>query len=806
MKHDGTLEISVGRSRLEKKWHNKEMQWSELVNKLKKTHRTHETYKEYMAMKPSRQDAVKDIGGFVGGGIIGGRRKKGSVLERQVLTLDLDKVDDIAKFVKAYKKEVSGAYCVYSTHKHSDELPRLRLVVPMYRPVNADEYEAIGRMIASLTGIEQYDPTGYQFERLMYWPSSAKDGDFYSDVHDDVWLSPGSILERYIDWQDVNEWPRGESEVEKPQHDADLQADPLLKAGLIGAWCRTYSIDEAIEKFLNKIYVQGTIEGRYTYIPGSTGNGAIVYDNKFLYSHHSTDPAGSLLCNSYDLVRIHKFRHLDEKEEDLDGKKLPSVTAMNEFAQSDKKVKRTIGEERIAEAQEIFADYAGDGDKLEDLIGSAVNEDWMEDMEVDTRGQYLTTINNVVLILENDPGLHGRFRFNDFSKRQVIVGKLPWKRKSKDEGMTDTDMAHLWHYIELIYGLSSIIKFDKAIDIVCQRWAFHPVRDWIRAVEWDGVERAESLFIDYLGAADNKYVRVISRKWLCGCVSRLFEPGCKFDEMPIVIGDQGIGKSTLLRRLGHKWFTDSLGDLKNKDSFELIQGMWIIEMPELDSMKRAELETVKHFLSKQDDRFRVAYGRRTETYLRQCLFIGTTNEGKPLRDKTGNRRFWPFTVDLLNAKYNLFKKFNSTIAQQVWAEVYTWYLVGEELYLNSEDKIEAVRMQLEHMEEDHRVGALESYLNIKVPENWREMILAEKRMWLADKESRESGTVERNYISVAEIWCEFMNKNLGDMNTYNTKDIHAMMKQITGWEFKRDKFKVIKPYGKQRVYFKSGNW
>jgi putative DNA primase/helicase len=795
MKYDGTVEIAIGRSRLEKKWKNKEMLWSELVNRLKKTHRTHEGYKEYIAMKPSRQDTIKDIGGFVGGPVIGGRRQKGAVLERQVLTLDLDKVEDTEKLITLYANTTHSAFVLYSTHKHSEEAPRLRLVVPLSRVVNADEYEAIGRMIASLTGIEQYDPTGYQFERLMYWPSTAKDGDYFFHVADHAWLNPDAILEQYIDWQDVNEWPRGEGEVDKPVHDAEKQADPLTKAGLIGAFCRTYTIQEAIEKFLNKVYAEGTIEDRYTYVAGSTGNGAVVYDNKFLYSHHSTDPCGSLLVNAYDLVRIHKFRHLDKEEDEKEGiSKLPSVIAMNELIQNDKRVKRTIGKESIDEARAIFAD--------DDSSYEEGSDDWMEDLEIDTHGQYLSTINNVVLILENDPQLRGHFRWNDFSKRQIIKGKLPWKRKTKDESLTDSDMAHLWHYIELVYGLSSIVKIDKAIDIVCQKWLFNPVKDWIQSKEWDRVERAETLFIDYLGASDNSYIRTVTRKWLAGCIARIYEPGCKFDNMPIIIGDQGIGKSTLLRKLGHIWFTDSLGDLKNKDSFELIQGVWIVEMGELDSMRRAELETVKHFLSKQDDRFRVSYGRRSETYLRQCLFIGTTNEAKPLKDKTGNRRFWPLPVNLIAAIYDLFKTFTEETAQQVWAEVYGWYMVGEDLFLKGQEKIDAAKVQGEHMEEDNRIGALEDYLNTKVPVNWREMLLPEKRVWLQDMELRQQGTVERTYISVAEIWCEFMNKNLGDLAAWNTKDIHLMMKNIEGWEGGREKMKRIPQYGRQWVYTK----
>lgn len=789
-----SFEISIGRSRLEKRWQNTEMTWDELCERLKSPHRTHETYKEYMAMKPAQQDNIKDIGGFVGGNIAGGRRKKGSVLERSLITLDIDHAPDTNQFWDTYRIMFDWKACIYSTHKHCNKSPRLRLVIPLKRLVNPDEYEALGRYIADMLNIEFFDTTTYQVERLMYWPSASKDGQYYFNKYDGNLLDPDRTLrDGYNDWTDSSQWPRALSEKDKIRNEIDKQADPLTKSGIIGAFCRAYSPEETMEKFLPGIYTKSdTMENRYTYKHGSTANGVIIYDEKFIYSHHATDPISGLLCNSFDLVRLHKFRHLDERYDDALGGQRPSFVAMQSFASEDKKVKKIIGQEKIQEAQDVFAEYT---DATEELLD---NDDWMEEMEIGKDGNYLSTINNVVLIFENDPGLKGRFRFNMFENRGEIHGELPWDKSKEIRASTDSDMSFMRHYLELIYGLTAITKIDDALVIVERRWKYHPIQDYIKSVEWDGVERAELITVQYLGAVGTDYIKTTTRKALLACVARVFEPGCKFDEVPVIIGDQGIGKSTLLYKLANngKWFSDSLIDMKSKDALEQLQGAWIIELGELSVLKRNEVETVKHFVAKRHDRFRVSYGKKVEKFMRQCVFWGTTNEQEFLKDITGNRRFWPAMTFWTNATLSVWDDLTPAIVSQIWAEVYTWYLMGEELHLDDDMKAEAKVIQWQHMEKDERSTMLSDFLDKKITKDWYNLSPHE-RMHLIHLDS--PGTIEREFVSAAEVWCEFMGKSHGDMTAYNSREVHKLLKQLKGWKY-TGVYKPITGYGRQRIY------
>lgn len=808
--YDGTLDIAVGRSREEKRWQNKEMLWSALVDKISTTHRTAETYEEYMKAKPAKQDIIKDIGGFVGGIINGGRRKATSIISRQLLTLDLDYPPSQEDFWDNVML-LDCAAASYSTHKHSIASPRLRLLIPLSRPVDPEEYEAIARKIASHVNIEWFDDTTYQPSRLMYWPSSSKNAEFYKNHVDAEWLDADSILAQYRDWQDSTQWPVSSRAKDKVRTAIKDQGDPLVKEGLIGAWCRTYTIEHVIATHLSDIYLKSDVDDRWTYINSTTANGLVAYDDKFAYSHHGTDPISEKLCNAFDLVRLHKFRHLDEKHDaSMIGAKLPSFIAMSDYAGNDKATRRTIGEEKLADARDVFdsviltpAEKVYDELNKDDTVDA---EAWMEEMEVDRSSNYLPTINNIVLILENDPGLKGCFRLNEFEHRETIAHDLPWRKIGKHETyMTDADAANLRHYMELIYGITAVLKIDDALTVVQRRHKYHPVRDYLTNAEWDGKERAETIFIRYLGAVDSDYMRGVSRKWLLACVTRIMEPGVKFDEIPVIIGDQGIGKSTIVRKLGGSWFSDSFTTVEGKDALEQLQGAWIIEMGELSAMRKADIEKVKHFTAKQEDRFRVAYGKRIENFPRQCTFIGTTNNENFLKDLTGNRRFWPIMTDMDKAILSVFNITKKEV-EQIWAEVMTWYLMGESLYLEGLLRIQAAAVAAKHMELDERLGALAEYLDILVPTVWNELSIYERRAFLqsSEEEHEEKGTVLRKQICAAEVWCELLGGTMRDLSTFNTKDVHGLLRRISGWEF-TDKYKRVPNYGRQRVYIRTAD-
>lgn len=353
--HDGKLTIAVGRSRREKDWKNKEMTWGQFLDRLRQTTYTGETVDEYKKLPKADRDNIKDVGGFVGGALKGGRRLLRTVTWRQLLTLDADFAgpglwDKVAILLDC-------ACCAYSTHSHTPETPRLRLVIPLSRPVSPDEYPAIARRIAADIGIDLFDDTTYEPHRLMYWPSTPKDGEYVFELQDGPWLDADAVLARYPDWQDVSYWPESSRTRETRKKAAEKQGDPCAKNGLIGAFCRTYTVTEAIETFLSDVYAPCDTPGRYTYLPGSSTAGLVVYDeDRFAYSHHGTDPASGKLCNAFDLVRIHKFGERDEDAgHNTPTVKLPSYKAMLEFVGADPRVTETVHQDRLDAIEEDFA-------------------------------------------------------------------------------------------------------------------------------------------------------------------------------------------------------------------------------------------------------------------------------------------------------------------------------------------------------------------------------------------------------------------------------------------------------------------
>lgn len=791
IKYDGSIALATGKSKKETHWKNKTVDWSYLVNKLSHTTRTPETVAEYKKMPKVDRDRIKDVGGFVGGTLKNGRRLKANVANRTLLTLDLDYVEgDIWSSIELlYDFNV----VMYSTHTHTADNQRLRLVIPLSRPVLSDEYQAIARMVANDLGIDQFDDTTYDPERLMYWPSTSCDGDYVFKYQDLPWLSPDEILDRYtFGWQDVSYWPESSRARAKLNKVLSKQEDPLTKKEIIGAFCRTYSITEAIEEFISDIYVPGADNTRYTYAEGSTTGGVVIYDDKFCYSHHGTDPASNTLCNAFDLIRIHKFGELDEEaKEGTPANRLPSFTKMKEFAASDVKVMETIGKEKMLAAQEDF-------EQVEEVIST----EWLKKLEYTEQGKLRSTISNFSLIIENEPLLKDKIAYNEFSNRAVVIGQLPWRKKDNMGDWCDTDDSGLREFIEKYYSISSTAKCADALALSFEKHSFHPIKEYLEGLSWDGQERINSLFIDYLGAEDSRYVRTVTRKILVAAVARVFVPGIKFDNMPVLAGSQGMGKSTIIKKLGQEWYSDSLTTVSGKEAYEQLQGVWILEMGEMMATKKADIEATKHFLSKTEDIYRVAYGRRTSRFPRQCVFIGTTNDREFLRDKTGNRRFWPIDVGVQKNSKSVFDDLTEYEINQIWAEAVELWKAGEKLFLTGEEEKEAKRQQEEHSEESAKAGLIEEYLNKLLPEDWYELGIPEKRNFIQGNEFGEpkEGTLRRDKTCVMEIWVELFNGDPKQLTPMQSREINDILSGIKGWTKYKGRLRFGKIYGTQRAF------
>lgn len=792
MQYDGMIDVAIGLSAKTRVWKNKKYRWSELVTRLSVPNYTTESLKEFLQASKEDQLRIKDVGGFVGGYLRNGKRAPGNVLHRQLITLDIDfgNNDVWDSFTMLY----SNAAVLHGTHKNSPDNPRYRLIMPLSREVSPDEYVAIARRVAGDLGIELFDNSTFETNRLMFWPSTPRDVDYYVQVQDGAWLDADEILNSYTDWRDSSEWPMAQTRFDEVKREVTHQEDPETKRGLIGAFCRAYSIQEAIELLLPDVYTPASIPDRYTYINGSTSAGLIVYDNKFAYSHHGTDPCGGMLCNAYDLVRIHKFGHLDQGE----VKKTKSMQAMDEFVRADPRVREMIAKEKLSDAKYDFAN-APKQEPESDPQGDE-NTEWMKELEIDSKGVYVSSDSNLNLIFAHDPRLKKLFGQNEFDAKGYVFGDLPWRKVDHPEPIRNVDLAGVRNYLGSIYGINSVQKVEDALTLEMERNRFHPIRDYLRSLKWDGTPRVDTMLIDYLGARDNIYVREASRKVLTGAVARVMEPGCKFDLVLMLVGPQGAGKSTLIKRLGQRWFSDTFLSVQGKEALEQIQGAWLIEMAELAGLKKAEVESVKHFISKQEDVFRPAYARTSETFPRQCIFIGTTNDPEFLRDPSGNRRFIPVDIDKTRSTKDVFHIPQEEI-DQIWAEAFELYMSGETLWLGEEAEMLAKEEQRAHSESDEREGIITSFLNRKLPANWDDMDLWQRKDYLDDPLS-PNGVKEREYVCVAEVWCECLGRNKEDMDRYKTREINDLLKSIDGWTPCKST-KNFPIYGKQKYYIRS---
>lgn len=791
IKYDGELNIAVGSSRMSKNWRNKTFTWSALAKKLSVTRRTNETVAEYRKLSKAKQDEIKDVGGFVGGTLKGGRRTADNVGWRQVLTLDADFAG--MDFWDTAKAALGNcAMLVYSTHKHTEDKPRFRLVLPLSQAVHPDAYQAIARQVAAGIGIDIFDDTTYQPHRLMYFPSTPVDGEFYFRQQDGKWLDTEKCLKKYPDWHDQSFWPTSSRLTAVIKKHADKQEDPLTKRGIIGAFCRTYTIAEAIEKFLPDVYEPCGAEDRYSYKEGTTTAGAIVYDDKFLYSHHSTDPVSETLVNAFDLVRIHKFRGQDD--DTPAGTKvvsLPSYRAMQELATNDDLTKITIGKEKLAEVQDDFKDIKTD------------SGEWLKDLKVNKWGAYEKTPKNVKIILENDPNLKGCLGADEFSHRWIVLKSLPWHEAGKESIWRNDDDAMLRNYLSDVYDISGKDIINDALVEIADRHSFHPIKNYIDSLIWDEIPRLETFFIDYLGTDDTVFNRTVSRKALTAAVARIYDPGCKFDYVLTFIGAQGIGKSYILKKLAQKWCSDSLTTLSGKEAMEAVQGFWIIELAELSALRKSELETTKQFITKQEDSFRPAYGRRVEQYPRQCIFIATTNENDFIRDQTGGRRWWPMRVDKTKAKRHV-KDLGQDEVNQIWAEAKYYFDNGEKLYLSDELEKTAKVLQESHTETSPLTGMISEYLEKLLPENWQKLDIGERRAFINNEgfAAELKGTVPRDRVCALEVWVELLGGDPKRLDRLRAGEINSILRKLPGWEATRNGIRFGSIYGLQRGYYR----
>lgn len=797
------LGISTCNRRTDEVYKYRETDWDDFAKSLETPKRTAETVETYKTMTKDEQSTIKDVGGFVLGDLIDGKPSKQTVRNRSGIALDLDHApaDCWDQFTTLFE----GAAVMYSTHKHTPETPKYRLLIPLSRPVSPDEYEAIARKITSdYLNLEWADDTTFQPSRLMFFPSTSSDGVYEYHRQNGEPIDPQTILNRYTDglWNDISRWEYS-SRVQRARAAAPYKraADPTTKKGPVGNFCRAYTIQEAIEEFLPEVYEPTASDNRWTYTKGSTAGGLVIYDSgQLAYSNHASDPTGDMHCvNAFDLVRIHLYRQLDT-DPSLVGKNSPSYKAMAELCAEDPKVQQTLADQMFsAQVAAVEADYTGiSAEQFE-----TKNREWQGQLTRNAKtGEIEETLENCVIIMKNDIKLKGMGGLNEFTQDAEKTGPLPWYPYNPGDCIwKEEDTLELRLYMEKLYGIRSEKLIKSARDITHTRAKFHPVREYLDSLEWDGVPRLDTLLVDYLGATDSAYTRAVTRKTFTAAVARVYEPGKKFDQILTLAGDQGIGKSYFIRVLGgDKWTNDSITTFSGKEAYDALQGSWLIELGELVATKKAEVEQVKQFISKQSDKYRKAYAEKSGVYPRQCVFFGTSNQDDFLRDMTGNRRWWIVPVNS-NGKKSIFNDL-PVERDQIFAEAKIRYQEGESLFLDKELSLESTRIQNRYTFQPAQLEMVSDFLEMDLPANWKDMDLMARRMWLDNTDHPDNPGVEkRQTVCTMEIWQECYGNDKRSFPNQQQREIGALLSRL-GWIKSDGPRKINAEYGKQRYFYR----
>jgi predicted P-loop ATPase len=321
---------------------------------------------------------------------------------------------------------------------------------------------------------------------------------------------------------------------------------------------------------------------------------------------------------------------------------------------------------------------------LTNARAESIVEGWRARLIKSDRGKQLPVVSNALIALRYAPEWEGVLHFNESSLNTVAKKRPPWDdQRPVPFTWADVDDIRTAAWLQNNGIMATKETAGQAVQTVATEHPFHPTRDYLDSLKWDGTKRIDGWLTLYLGVDPSDYARAVGAKWLIGAVARIYEPGCKNDTCLILEGEQGTLKSTALRTLTTPWFTDDMAELGTKDSALQTRGVWLIELSELDSMARSDVSRIKAFMSRATDRFRPPFGRRPIECPRECFFAGTVNQSAYLRDETGGRRFWPVKCGVINIP-DLGRD-----RDRLWAEAVKRYRAGEKWWLDSKDLVDA---------------------------------------------------------------------------------------------------------------------
>jgi predicted P-loop ATPase len=812
-----------------------------------KVKRTKEKYSEYINADKMTQLSIKDVGGFIGGETEGNKRTNGIRITRKLLTLDIDtKVPNVLPYLE---RNIPFFCLIHSTHKHNQDENRFRIVAPLSREVNEDEYQALGRRIAyrientpheTFKGL--FDETTFQPNRLMFFPSVSSDAEYVCELlnldmtqENQNIIDVEKVLEEYLDYNDVYEWFQPEKVNEEQIGKSSLvNKQPLKAKGLVGAFNRTYSISRAISKFLPDIYKK-EYNGRYTFSGGdSHGGGIILNEDTLFYSHHGTDPANLYYRSAFDLVRIHKFGSHDKgytPEKEIEGgvlEKSDSFISMIEFCRSLPEVVEHSDTnislmQRLEQQEQYVSNTFNDEEqevKAEKTEEEKNDKAWLVQLD-GLKSDYA----KLDILFENDENIGNLFYYDTF-RDNICFNKKPFWHRTFTEGIAlqDKDMSHIYVHLEKVYGIKGDKKIEHAVVVDADKIQKNKVLDFFESLKWDGKERLETFFYDFFKVELNPFTRVAFKHWLVGAVSRIYKAGSPMDYLLIIKGKQGIGKSLFFKKLATMDFdkpTDHLySDTKidfdrAKDSYEQLEGIWIYEWKELAGMNMSEQESIKAFVDKTEDKFRRSYGRRNVEIKRRVAFGGSTNEKTPLRDRTGNRRFLVMESQLNQQECYIKdpKKFNQEYKDQLIAEAIQLYKNGYDIFQWTDQEMDYWdKTNEDNLTANDFIGLIGSYVSMKRPYTWYSMSQNDMRLYVDAYDFQNNNTSIITYqkqplfdpekMCIQEIWFICLKQKEPTINRFHRELIVQAMEHL-GWvhEKRQTRFGV---FGNQNTFSRVG--
>lgn len=794
------------------------------------THREHLTlgFVAKMLQNPGTNKREKS---YIAGELEGHYRNHTNVINRSMLTLDLDGV--LESGFKALCASLSGFYYLWhTTYSHSAEKPSYRVLVPLAEPVTPEQYTEVVQRIISANPDASIDPSCAKPEQVMFTPAS-----------ENVFTYDYAVQEGVL--ADKSHWipeSSGTHEVVVPLGRVDRKADPYSVRGIVGKFNRAYpDLDELIQEF-DLPYTFDSATGRYRYDGSSQdstpGMRELEERPGLYYSWHAKDPAAGYAQNAFDLLRIHKFGHLDvdyEQEkaialsEEKDPKKraalsrkyvaanAPSYKACRDFLDYNEDFSSRVSDLSLRGiASNITAAYVQHNQSTDsntepvshDLVASETFElGWVKKLQLDAKTQLpVDSLKNICLIMENDPNIANiwkcdRGNFIAMSPSETWMAYPYPEREEAHDDYTDD----LRDVLETVYGLKiTVERAEQAIRKQAKQKTLDPVKEYLDSLVWDGQKRLDTCLP---GVEEHtEYTRMVARKSLLAAIARVYHPGIGADQTLILVGRERRGKSEWISRMC-KGMEVSLGDIKQKDSLMLAHRAWIVVSNEAGALNQADFDDLKDFMTTKKDSYRAPYARQPREYRRRWVIWGSTNEAEFLREREGNRRFL-----LVECTGRLdFDLFTPEYVDQIWAEAMHAYNQGETHRLSDYEESLAAKERVKYTRSDSWTEMIEELLRMPVPKNWEKVRLSERASRVRQYEVGITETLgsmsspaekQREYITPLEAWVEALGgapKDLSRQDLGRLSD--AMAALVSRGSLRREpKKRHIPGQGQQFVY------